>query len=131
MTIAFGLLIRRFREAHGWSQADLASRVDGLLEFDIARIEWGDAPLASRTALESLAVALDLSPRMVLTASRWFAAQTAHLDLSSPSALANLSAEQLALIRDELVGWHDVQRELEEWIDDIDDWLDHAQADDA
>jgi transcriptional regulator with XRE-family HTH domain len=130
MTIAFGRLIRRHRQLRGWSQADLADRVDGLSEFDIARMEWGDAGPARRAALESLAKALELPPRLLLMASGWYAAQNASpkvaLDPSHVAIPPELTAEHLALIREELAGLQDVERELAAWLDDVFDRLDRA-----
>jgi transcriptional regulator with XRE-family HTH domain len=125
--ISFGRLIRRYREIQGWSQRELADRVDGLTEVDLARIEWGDTVLPGRAVLESLAFALNLSPRLMLAASGWFAMHTDHFDFSDPS---ELSPAQLVMIHDELTGWQDVQRELLGWMDDIHDCIHEAQAED-
>jgi transcriptional regulator with XRE-family HTH domain len=126
--ISFGRLIRRYREIQGWSQQELADRVDGLAEIDLARIERGDAVLPGRAVLDNLAEALELSPRLVLAASGWFAMHTDHFDFSDP---AELPPAQLLMIYDELAGWQDLQRELLGWMDNVRESLDEAQADDA
>jgi UDP-N-acetylglucosamine 1-carboxyvinyltransferase len=62
----FGALARAAREAKGWSQADLASRV-GLSPVQISRIESGKRGMSDKVVAR-IVRALDLDPQASLDA---------------------------------------------------------------
>jgi transcriptional regulator with XRE-family HTH domain len=133
MSIAFGRLIKRHRESQGWTRAELADRVGGLSEFEIARIEWGDGGPPTHTVLDALATALGVRPQLLLATSGWYAAQMEYAKVLSAQLQAPLAPElaagMLAVIRTELTGLQDVEVELAAWLDDVYERIDQLQAD--
>ena len=73
-----GEAIRTRRRELGWSQEDLAERIDdGMRQADVSRLERGRVTLPRHQRLERIAAALGLSPGELLARSGWAGAEAA------------------------------------------------------